>query len=110
MLTLVALLLHAGPLDLPRGHWTVREDKVETCLDVKENGQLWLTFQGPEDRKPKVVIGTYKVTATKMSDYHLEFHVEKITQKQLSKCRERWDETELTEAKGLIGSLSPARQ
>lgn len=76
--------------ELPRGRFMLRAGIPEMCLEVVSDKQLRLTFQGPEDRHPVVIDGSYVVTATKMGSYHFTVTVGTIKTKTLSACRKYW--------------------
>lgn len=92
---------HAGEPEAPHGWWTNREGDVTTCLEIKPDHRLKLTFQGRMDREPIVVEGEYRVTANKMTDHHVTLTVKKIWQKQLGKCRKEWITATLDETQQL---------
>lgn len=99
---------HAGSMfDLPNGHWELRPGIPELCLDVLPDHKLRLTFQGPMDRNPLVIDGSYETTATKMGDYHFRFKISVMHQKTLSKCRKYWIDEEVPETTRLDTKMQP---
>jgi hypothetical protein len=97
----------AGATELPRGRYRARQDGVETCLNVIDGQKLELSFEGSSDRNPIRVEGEYRVTAYKMSDFHVEVKVTRIVQKQLTRCRKSWEDMDLSETKQLGRNLKP---
>src|SRR5262245_36718068 len=97
----------AHAIELPRGRYTSREDGVETCLNVIDTHRLERSFQGPGDREPIRVEGDYRVTANKMSDFHVEVKVTRIVQKQLTRCRKSWEDVEIRETRQLARTIKP---
>lgn len=103
-------IVHAEGMEAPRGWWTLREGETTTCLEIKPDHQLRLTFQGKMDRNPIVVDGEYRVTANKMADHHVTFAVTKIWQKQLSNCRKAWIDEDLHETRQLGRTIKAGDQ
>ncbi|MSP58838.1 MAG: hypothetical protein EXR72_00585 [Myxococcales bacterium] len=85
----------AAQHELPAGKWRAVEGGTEVCMEVLPSQQLRLSLRGPGDRNPVVVDGKYRITATKMGDFHLDFEVATIRQKTLGNCRKYWFDKEL---------------
>lgn len=110
LMLMTTTVAHADGMEAPRGWWTIREGETTTCLEIKPDHKLRLTFQGKMDREPIVVDGDYRVTANKMADHHVTLAVTKIWQKQLSHCRKAWLDEDLHETRQLGRTIKEGDQ
>lgn len=95
--------------ELPRGRWTLRSMVPEMCFEVLPDLRVHLTFQESGDRNPVVLDGKYKVSATKMGDFHFSYTVDSIRTKTLSACRKYWVDEDLPTTKRLKTNIRPGQ-